>query len=253
MGSTIWTDHLLNATRIGLVTEAAVARALRRGLRHQFIAGRFDSGVWATLGVADINSTHHRQVQSEAALQGMVLLKNEAQILPLETDTHIAVIGPMGVTQLLTSDYAGADQALGQRGEAGCWPLGDRSCVVTIAEAIGRINKGPTHWSAGANMSDPMVEDPEMVAEALSLARDADRVVLVLGNSRDQEHEGIDREDINLPYNQAALAKAVLLIRKPTVVVLSNGHLLQLRRLELTEHNGTGRGHSRTRWAAGPA
>ena len=58
-----------NATKLGLVTEEAIARSLRRGLRQQFIAGRFDAGVWADLGAKDINSTHSQQVQNEAALQ----------------------------------------------------------------------------------------------------------------------------------------------------------------------------------------
>ena len=37
---------MLNATKLGLVTEAAITQALRRGLRQHFVAGRFDSGVW---------------------------------------------------------------------------------------------------------------------------------------------------------------------------------------------------------------
>jgi beta-glucosidase-like glycosyl hydrolase len=59
------------------------------------------------LSVDSINSTLHRQVQREAALQGMVLLQNNGKLLPLKKGGKIAVVGPMGVTQLLTSDYAG--------------------------------------------------------------------------------------------------------------------------------------------------
>ena len=50
MGSLIWTEHMQNATALGLVTEVAIARSLKRGLRQQFIAGRFDPGVWAEIG-----------------------------------------------------------------------------------------------------------------------------------------------------------------------------------------------------------
>eukprot|EP01047_Picozoa_sp_COSAG01_P020775 COSAG01_NODE_1187_length_11337_cov_185.267574_10_plen_102_part_00 len=60
---------MLNAIKLGLATEEAVTRSLTRGLRQQFQAGRFDSGVWADLGADDINSTYHQQVQREAALQ----------------------------------------------------------------------------------------------------------------------------------------------------------------------------------------
>ena len=44
MGSTIWTTHMESAVKQGLATEAAVSRALRRGLRNQFVAGRFLAG-----------------------------------------------------------------------------------------------------------------------------------------------------------------------------------------------------------------
>ena len=70
--------------------------------------------------------------------------------------------------------------------------------------------------------------DGKLLQEAVSLAGDADTVVLALGNSRDQEHEGIDRPDISFPDNQVALAKAVLALKKPTVLVLSNGGTLAL-------------------------
>lgn len=70
--------------------------------------------------------------------------------------------------------------------------------------------------------------DEKLLQEAVSLAGDADTVVLALGNSRDQEHEGIDRPDISFPDNQVALAKAILALKKPTVLVMSNGGTLAL-------------------------
>jgi beta-glucosidase-like glycosyl hydrolase len=76
-GGTIYADHLMNATKLGLASEAAVMQAARRALRQHFVVGRFDSGVWEQLTAKDINSTRHQQVQAEAASQGMVLLKNE--------------------------------------------------------------------------------------------------------------------------------------------------------------------------------
>ena len=91
MGSTGWTMHLESAVKQGLATEEAVSQALRRGLRNQFVAGRFDENVWPELGAKDINSTMHQQIQAEAALQGMVLLKNSNRMLPLKKGSHIAV------------------------------------------------------------------------------------------------------------------------------------------------------------------
>ena len=105
-----------NAVQQGLVDENTITRSARRGMRQLFRAGRFDDSAnigWSTLGAADINSTHAQQVSREAALQGMVLLKNDRQVLPLKQGSNIAVLGPMGVTTDLMSDYAGGT------GEAG--------------------------------------------------------------------------------------------------------------------------------------
>ena len=86
----------------------------------------------------DINTTFAQQVVREAALQSMVLLKNENNMLPLKRGSHIAVVGPMSNNQDLMSDYAGGT------GEDGCWPDSDESCIVTIANAITYANIGGT-------------------------------------------------------------------------------------------------------------
>jgi beta-glucosidase-like glycosyl hydrolase len=72
---------------------------VRRTQRQLFTLGRFDpptSSPWTQLDETTINSTEHRQVQYEAALQGLVLLKNDAKMLPLRAGSRIAVVGPQG-------------------------------------------------------------------------------------------------------------------------------------------------------------
>ena len=201
-GGTVWSDHLADATRAGRRQRRPWHKAARRTLRQHFVAGQFDRGVWAELGVKDLNSSTHQQVQAEAALQGIVLLKNQG-LLPLSKGSRIAVIGPMAVDQNLLSDYGGT---------GGCWPDGDMSCVVTIAEAITAANTGGAVHTVNAS-----------ITEALAAARAAEVVVLTLGNDRTVEHEGIDRADIPLSSHQTALAEKVLALQKPTLLILSNG------------------------------
>ena len=218
MGSTIWTTHMMNATKMGLVSEATIARSVRRGLRQQFLAGRFSPGkAWAELGAKDINSTRAQLIQNEAALQGMILLKNEG-LLPLKQGSNIAVVGPMGVDTLLTSDYAGGT------GEGGCWPKADASCVRTIFEAIREANVGgTTHSAPGVPAAHDHSPPAKFLADAITVAKGADIVVLAVGNDRNAEHEGIDRPDVNLTSAQQALATQVLALGKPTLLLLSNG------------------------------
>ena len=221
MGSTIWTEHMLNASKIGLVTEEVITRSVTRGLRQQFIAGRFDADVWSHIGVKDINSTHSQQVQNEAALQGMVLLQNDG-LLPLKKGSNIAVVGPSGFDHHLTSDYAGGS------GEGGCWPNADEKCIVTIADAIAEANVGgKTNASVGVGLPHDHTPEPQLLAAALEVARAADIVVLAVGVIN-AEGEGHDRPDTNLSSTQAALANAVLRLGKPTLLVLTNGGAISL-------------------------
>jgi hypothetical protein len=237
MGSTIWTESLRGAVDHGLASAAAVRAAAARAFRGLFRAGRFDGpGVvgWRTLGLADVNSTASQRVAREAAEQGMVLLKNApadrrhpAAVLPLRRAAKqaIAVLGPMGVSTDLMSDYAGGT------GEAGCWPSSDESCIVTVAQAIANANAkggGTTAIEQGVDVNSNRTGG---IAAAVAAAEAADVVVLVLGNDRTQEHEGIDRPDTALPGLQESFALQVLAAVGPdtrTVLVMVNGGALAI-------------------------
>lgn len=66
-------------------------------------------GRWTKLTLDDLNATYAQQVAFEAALQGLVLLKNDANTLPLKTGVNLAVIGPMATDPTLyLSDYVAA-------------------------------------------------------------------------------------------------------------------------------------------------
>ena len=227
MGSTIWTDHMASAVAKGMVNASTVTKSARRGMRQLLKAGRFDPAdtiAWSKLGVDDINSTFAQRVSREAAMQGMIMLKNDKATLPLKAGSAIAVLGPMGVNTDLMSDYAGGT------GEAGCWPNSDASCIKTIAEAIADANVGGTTTMAkGVDVNSKATTG---IAAAVALAQAADVIVLVIGNDRSVEHEGQDRPDSSLSGLQQSFSEQILALGarlgKPTVVVMSNGGALAI-------------------------
>eukprot|EP01052_Picozoa_sp_SAG31_P055874 SAG31_NODE_15676_length_743_cov_1.204969_1_plen_112_part_01 len=86
MGSDVWGDAqgMALAVKNGLVPMATIDQSVRRTLLPLFSAGIFDEPEtvgWLGLGADDIGSERSRQIQQEAAGQGMVLLKNERQLL----------------------------------------------------------------------------------------------------------------------------------------------------------------------------
>ena len=140
MGSTEFTDHLVNATKLGLTTEAAVTAAARRTQRALFRLGRFDppgASEWHAFGEETLNSSAHQAAVWDAALQGLVLLKNDGDALPLAAGGAVAVLGPQAVgRRSLLSDYYGDDV---------CWTascrraqFGARNSARAIRRAIRR-------------------------------------------------------------------------------------------------------------------
>ncbi len=90
-------DSLLPAFKSGAVDEATLNEKVRRLLRTMLWAGLFDAG---TERVGELNSARHRLLALELAREGMVLLKNENQLLPLNKAAlkTLAVIGPNAAT-----------------------------------------------------------------------------------------------------------------------------------------------------------
>lgn len=223
MGSTVWTTNLKEAVQRNLATEEAVNQAFYRSYRPHFIAGRFDDyhkSEWSKFGISDINSPEHQQIQLEAALQGLVLLKHEGGVLPIKEGSRVAVLGPLGQTRAgLMSDYENDESCYG----------GGHDCIPTLAESITAINGPSTTTSASGVDIDSNVTSG--IADALKLAAEADFIVLCLGITKAQEREGIDRTDTRLPGMQESFAQHVFAVGKPVVLVLVNGGQVALDNL----------------------
>ncbi|TCC22939.1 glycoside hydrolase family 3 protein [Kribbella speibonae] len=100
-------ERLTTALDRGLITAADLDTAVRRALAIRFRLGEFDDlDPYAALEPELVNCPAHRRLAQEAARQAIVLLKHDEQVLPLDTSTRVAVVGPLAGT--LTEDwYAG--------------------------------------------------------------------------------------------------------------------------------------------------
>ena len=103
---------LVDAVHQNLITEAEINTALRRLFTARFRLGMFDppsSYAYGRIGMEENNSPAHRQLSLKAARESMVLLKNDAGVLPLKASVqNIAVIGPTAeLVQSLQGNYNG--------------------------------------------------------------------------------------------------------------------------------------------------
>ena len=213
----------------GTVTEAQVTEAARRVLTAKWQLGLFDDPYRyndTTRPARDILNAEHRALSREAAAASMVLLKNEAGILPLRPEQRIALVGPL------------ADS---RNNMLGTWvPTGDVTQGVSVLEGFKRVMpdvqvtyaKGAnitndTMLAKSANVFGPRVEiDPRIPLirdQALMAAQEADVVVAVLGEASEFTGEASSRTDLDLPESQKQLLRTLMNSGKPVVVVLMSG------------------------------
>ncbi len=248
MSGEMFDRHLLSAVRDGLLSEADVDRAVRRVLEMKFDLGLFDRPfVDPTRAAKVIGSEDHRRLARKVAAEGIVLLKNEDGILPLERSAFtslsakkIAVIGP------------NADAPYNQLGDyTSPQPAG---AIATVLDGV-RTALGE---QPGGDLADSQVlyapgcrirgESREGFPAALAKAEQADTIILVLGGSSARDFgegtidlqtgasvvtenswndmecgEGIDRSTLNLAGVQLELAQEIFKLGKPVIIVYING------------------------------
>jgi beta-glucosidase len=217
---------LVEAVKTGLITEAEVDTALRRLMTARFRLGMFDPPekiAYARIPFSENDTPAHRELALKAAHESVALLKNENNTLPLKRDLKtIAVIGPdADALEVLLGNYNGQPSKF-------VTPLAGIKNKVSpgarVLYAPGMYNIGVSAVPDGARM---------LRDEALSKARQADAVVMVLGISPLVEGEemevnlegfrGGDRTDLSLPKPQEELLREVHALGKPVVLVLLNG------------------------------
>src|SRR5271170_2450607 len=220
---------LVQQVHNGTVSEAAVNRATASVLRAKFLAGLFDDPYVDPAYAEKItNSPEHQKLALQAARETLILLKNQNNLLPLDTAKykHIAVIGPNA-----HDVHLGGYSNKPGRGVSILDGITNRvgsSAEVLYAEGT-KITETIPDWDADkVELGDP-VKNAQRIADAAKIAQKADVIILVLGDNESTsreawapEHKG-DRDDLTLLGNQDDLAKAMLATHKPVVVLLLHG------------------------------
>ena len=153
----------------------------------------------------------HDEVAHQAAVESMVLLKNDDAILPVAGDAKVTVIGEFA----RTPRYQGG-------GSSHITPTKMTSFLDALTE------RGVDAKFAPGFTLDLEPADPALEAEAVEAAKGADVVLMFLGLPEAAESEGFDRETLDMPAKQIALLEAVAAENKNVVVVLSNGSVVSV-------------------------
>ena len=201
---------LVNATALGLVSEADVDASLTRLLTMQLRLGFYDPPEmvpYTQIGMEVVNSAAHRGLAAEAARQGLVLLRNGAGLLPLSA----AALGAPGAL-LVTGPNAQLFATGNYNSET------DHN--VTALEGLSAYLPGLAFEPGCVSVAS---NDTSLIAAAAAAAAAAKVVVAVMGLDGSQEYEDSTRQDLALPGVQDALLQALAATGTPVVLVLVGG------------------------------
>ncbi len=210
---------LVESVEEGRVPMALVDRALRRVLELKFRLGLFEHPyVNADHAVQVVHSQAHQDLALRAGREGIVLLKNEKDLLPLKKDLKsVAVIGP------------NADDVMNQLGDYS--PKKVLQHVTTVIEGI-EAAVSPQTKVTQVRGCEITGTDKSGFAEAVAAAKGADVAIVVVGERQHDsptDGESHDVASLDLSGVQEDLIQAVFATGTPTVVVLINGRPLSTR------------------------
>ena len=161
----------------------------------------------------------------DMAKKSIVLLKNENNLLPLKkSGLKIALIGSL---------------ANDKTSPLGSWRIGaDDNTAISVFEGLQNYTDNQVIFTKGADLT---IGKPEFIREtkinttdksgfdaAIANAKNADVVIMVLGENGFQTGEGRSRTDLGLPGVQQLLLEAIWAVNKNIVLVLNNGRPLAI-------------------------
>ncbi len=218
MESRNYKNHLAWLVKDKKVPMALIDDAVRRILRKKFELGLFDDPFRFCNKEREtqaLNNPEHPLASRSVAEKSIVLLKNENHLLPLSKNTKtIAFIGPLV-------------KALKQN--KGFWdvevPGVDSNYIVSQWEGLqNKVGAGTTLlYAKGCEIEGTNTDG---FAEAVAVAKQADVVILSIGERRDMSGEAKSRSNIGIPGVQEDLLKELLATGKPVVVLINAGRPL---------------------------
>ena len=211
--------YLIELVKEGKVPMSRIDDACRRVLRMKYRLGLFENPTQKLKNYPKFGGEEFAKIALDGATESMVLLKNEAGILPLQQGKKILLTGP-NANQMRCLDggwsytWQGhrADEFAGKYNtiyEAFCNEYGKENVI---------LNQGVTYNEKGKYWE----ENEPQIQGAVDAAKDADVIVACIGENSYTETPG-NLTDLWLSENQRNLVKALAQTGKPVILVLNEG------------------------------
>jgi beta-glucosidase len=211
-------DSALNMVKNGTVNVALINEKIRRILRVMYktnmIDGKRIKGSYSTKA--------HQQTALKVAEEGIVLLKNKNNLLPLK-QTEIKSLAVIGQNAMRENAMGGGSSQVKAKYEI--TPLQGLKNLLGSGTAVS--------YSQGYIIARNQKADADLIKQAVAAASSADAAVIFCGWTHGYDYskwgdnaydaEGVDKPDMNMPFGQDELIKAVLKANPRTIIVLMGG------------------------------
>ena len=190
---------------------AGLNEKVRRNLRVMFATHVFDSG----RKTGSINTAAHEAVARRVAEEGIVLLKNENHLLPLDT-SKIKSIAVIGENAVRLQSHGGESSEI--------------KAFYEITPLQGLINRVGQRINITFSEGYRTNGDASLTENAVAAAKSADVVIFIGGLNHDPgfDCEGSDRIDLKLPYGQDELIPKNCHGLNPRTIVVLDGSMVEM-------------------------
>lgn len=211
--------EILKGIAEGVLTEEELDTRLDELLDVIFTTHEGAKNAKETYGIGTSSMTEqgydvetHNALARKAAEEGIVLLKNEKDILPLVEKTKVAVVGDFAKVPR----YQGAGSSL----------VNPAKAPESILNCIENSGLHMVSFAQGYNRNEKV--NPKLIEDAIKVAAEADVVLVFVGLDEIGEAEGLDRLHMKMPEAQEALIEALVEKYDNVIVVLSAGSPIEM-------------------------
>ena len=211
-------DLLIEAVNEGRVPMSRIDDAVRRVLRMKYRMGLFDMPNTDIKDYPKYGSPEHFKAAQDAAVQTMVLLKNNG-ILPLAQGKKILVTGPNANSMRCLN---GGWSYTWQGKDADKYASQHNTILEALQQRFGMANVIYEASVTYNNDGPYWAENEPQIERAVQAAAGADIIVACVGENSYAETPG-NLDDLALSANQRDLVKALASTGKPVVLILNEG------------------------------
>jgi beta-glucosidase len=210
---------LVRLVKQGRISESRIDAAVRPILLAKFRLGLFENSLVEIKDAKTLMfNDEHKQTALELARQGIVLLKNSDNILPLPAGKRIFVTGPNADNHSIMGDWV--------------LPQPEKN-IKTMVEGLREVAKGSTKIDYFDLQGSVKSIQSKQIAKAAKRAKSADVAIVVVGSNPlrydrkgKTSGENVARSSIGLFGQQLELVQAIQASGTPTIVVFVNGRPL---------------------------